>query len=134
MKLDSNNHSVFKLFFHLVLVIKYRRNVLDDEIALYLQKRFVDIGEGFNIHLEEMNHDNDHLHVLFRAEPNSELSKFINAYKSSTSRMVKKLYPRVRSKLWKSAFWSRSYCLISTGGVSTDVIRTYIESQGEKNG
>lgn len=134
MKLDSNNHSVFKMFFHLVLVIKYRRNVLDDEIALYLQKRFEDIGKGFNIHLEEMNHDNDHLHVLFRAEPNSELSKFINAYKSSTSRMVKKLYPRVRSKLWKSSFWSRSYCLISTGGVSTDVIRTYIESQGEKNG
>jgi putative transposase len=122
------------MFFHLVLVIKYRRNVLDDDIVLYLQKRFEDIGEGFNIHLEEMNHDKDHLHILFRAEPNSELSKFINAYKSSTSRMVKKLYPRVRSKLWKSAFWSRSYCLISTGGVSTDVIRTYIESQGEKNG
>lgn len=134
MKLDNNNHSVFKMFFHLVLVIKYRRNVLDDEIVEYLHKRFIEIGEGFNIHLEEMNHDKDHLHILFRSEPNSELSKFINAYKSSTSRMVKKLYPRVRSKLWKSAFWSRSYCLISTGGVSTDVIRTYIESQGEKNG
>jgi len=134
MKLDNNNHSVFKMFFHLVLVIKYRRTVLEDDIVEYLHKRFVEIGEGFNIHLEEMNHDKDHLHILFRAEPNSELSKFINAYKSSTSRMVKKLYPRVRSKLWKSAFWSRSYCLISTGGVTTDVIRTYIESQGEKNG
>jgi putative transposase len=121
------------MFFHLVLVIKYRRNVLDDEIAEYLRKRFETIGQGFNIHLEEMNHDRDHLHILFRAEPNSELSKFINAYKSSTSRMVKKLYPRVRNKLWKSSFWSRSYCLISTGGVTTEVIRIYIESQGDKN-
>lgn len=134
MKLDNNNHSVFKIFFHLVLVIKYRRKGLDDEIVSYLKERFVHIGIRYNIHLEDMNHETDHLHILFRAEPNSELSKFINAYKSSTSRMVKKLYPRVRSKLWKSAFWSRSYCLISTGGVTTDVIRNYIESQGENNG
>ena len=134
MNLDNNNHSVFKIFFHLVLVIKYRRKVLDDEIVSYLKERFVHIGIRYNIHLEEMNHEKDHLHILFRAEPNSELSKFINAYKSSTSRMVKKLYPHIRSKLWKSAFWSRSYCLISTGGVTTDVIRDYIESQGEKNG
>ncbi|PFS13777.1 IS200/IS605 family transposase, partial [Bacillus thuringiensis] len=27
MKLDSNNHSVFLLYYHLVLVMKYRRNV-----------------------------------------------------------------------------------------------------------
>ena len=133
MKLDNNNHSVFSMFYHLVLVTKYRREVLDDEIVEYLRERFETIGSGFNIHLEEINHDTDHLHVLFKAEPNSELSKFINAYKSSTSRMVKKIYPRVTKKLWKSHFWSRSFCLLTTGGVDIDTIRRYIESQGEKH-
>ena len=33
MKLDSNNHSVFLLYYHLVLVTKYRRKVIDDNIS-----------------------------------------------------------------------------------------------------
>lgn len=133
MKLDNNNHSVFSMFYHLVLVTKYRRKVLDDEIVIYLKERFETIGKGFNIQLEEMTHDKDHLHILFKAEPNSHLSKFINAYKSATSRMVKKIYPSVQTKLWKSQFWSCSFCLITSGGVTTEVIRRYIESQNEKH-
>ena len=133
MKLDNNNHSVFKMYYHLILVIKYRRHVLNEEILGYLTDRFVSIGRTYNLHLEEMNHDEDHIHILFRAEPNSELSTFINAYKSATSRKIKQLFPYVKKQLWKSQFWSRSFCLITTGGVTTDIIRTYIENQGEKD-
>ena len=47
----------------------------------------------YNIHLIEWNHDFDHVHILFTGEPNSELSKFINAYKSASSRLIKKRVP-----------------------------------------
>ena len=60
--------------------------------------------------MEEWNHDIDHVHVMFRAQPKMELSKFINAYKSASSRLLKKEYPEIREKLWKEAFWSQS-CL-----------------------
>ncbi|MDY7522283.1 transposase, partial [Bacillus thuringiensis] len=33
MKLDSYNHSVFSLYYHLVLVVKYRRKVFDDDMS-----------------------------------------------------------------------------------------------------
>jgi putative transposase len=132
MELDSNNHSVFKMYFHLVLVTKYRRKVIDEDILEYLKERFITIGKNYNLHLEEMNHDLDHLHILFRAEPKSNISKFINSYKSATSRKIKELFPEVQKKLWKSHFWSRSFCLITTGGAPVDVIQSYIESQGEK--
>jgi putative transposase len=69
---------------------------------------------------------------LFDAHPKSELTKFINAYKSASSRLIKKEFPQIREKLWKEMFWSRSFCLLTTGGVSIDVIKRYIESQGEK--
>ncbi len=131
MKLDNNNHSVFKLYYHLILVVKYRRNVFDDEISNFAKERFITIGKSYNIFLEEFNHDMDHVHILFKAHPNTELSKFINAYKSSTSRMIKKNFPNVRSKLWKSSFWTKSFCLITSGGVTTDVVKRYIETQGE---
>ena len=129
-ELDNNNHSVFAMYYHLVLVIKYRREVINDEISLRLKEIFENIQSNYNISLQEWNHDKDHIHVLFKAEPNSELSKFINAYKSASSRLIKKEYPEIRSKLWKEYFWSRSFCLITTGGVTIDVIRKYIENQG----
>jgi len=121
------------MYYHLILVVKYRRHVLNEEILDYLMDRFVFIGRNYNLHLEEMNHDEDHVHILFRAEPNSELSKFINTYKSSTSRMIKQLFPYVKNKLWKLQFWSRSFCLITTGGVTTEIIRSYIENQGKSD-
>ena len=68
---------------------------------------------------------------MFRAHPKSELCKFINAYKSASSRLIKKEYPEVRQKLWKEMFWSQSFCLLSAGGAPMEVIRQYIETQGE---
>ena len=63
----------------------------------------------------------------------SHPSKFINAYKSASSRLLKKEYPKIREKLWKDAFWSQSFCLLRAGGAPIETIRQYIESQGEKN-
>ncbi len=132
-QLDNNNHSVFAMYYHLVLVIKYRREVITDDISNRLKQIFEYIQTNYNIAVVEWNHDKDHVHVLFKGQPNSELSKFINAYKSASSRLIKKEYPEIRSKLWKEYFWSRSFCLITTGGVAIDVIQKYIEKQGGEN-
>ena len=131
MKLDNNNHSVFCLYYHLVLVVKYRRNVFTSEISTYTKEVFIRISKSYNIFLEEWNHDSDHVHIMFKAHPNSELSKFINAYKSASSRLIKRDFPEVRQKLWKEMFWSRSFCLLTTGGAPIEIIRRYIESQGK---
>ena len=69
---------------------------------------------------------------FFRAHPNTEISKFINAYKSASSRLLKKEFPQIRQKLWKERFWSQSFCLLTTGGTPIEVLKKYIESQGEK--
>ncbi|PEQ87936.1 MULTISPECIES: IS200/IS605 family transposase [Bacillus cereus group] len=132
MKLDSNNHSVFLLYYHLVLVVKYRRNVFDDDISDYAKNMFVRLSENYNITLVEWNHDVDHVHILFKAHPNTEMTKFINAYKSASSRLIKRDFPQVKKKLWKEMFWSRSFCLLTTGGSPIDIVKTYIENQGEK--
>lgn len=132
MNLDSNNHSVFSLYYHLVLVVKYRREVFDEDVSNYAKDMFDRISEKYNIHIEEWNHDNDHVHIMFRAEPNSAISKFINAYKSASSRLIKKEFPEIKSKLWREHFWARSFCLITTGGVSIDVIKQYIENQDKR--
>ncbi len=134
MKLDNNNHSVFMLHYHLIMCIKYRNKVINDDISNRLKEIFGNIAPSYNITLEEWNHDIDYVHILFRGQPNTEISKFINAYKSASSRLIKKEFPQIRKSLWKEMFWSRSFCLLTTGGVTVDIIKQYIQSQGEKDG
>jgi putative transposase len=131
-KYDHNQHSVYLLYYHLIMVVKYRRKVIDNEISERGREIFEHIGERYGITLEEWNHDEDHVHVMFRAKPQTEISKFINAYKSASSRLIKKEHPQIKEKLWKEAFWSQSYCLLTAGGAPIEVIRQYIETQGEK--
>lgn len=131
-ELDNNAHSVFLLYYHLILVVKCRRNVFDDDISNRAKEIFEYIASNYNITLQEWKHDVDHVHILFKAHPKSEISKFINAYKSASSRLLKKEFPEIREKLWKEYFWSRSFCLLTTGGAPIEVIKKYIQSQGEK--
>ena len=114
------------------MCVKYRRKVIDDNVSERLKEIFLKIAPSYNIKVDEWNHDIDHIHVLFRGAPNSEISKFINAYKSASSRLIKKEFPDIRQKLWKEMFWSQSFCLISTGGVTVDIIEKYIRTQGKK--
>lgn len=130
-KFDNNNHSVFKLNFHLILVIKYRRKVLDDTMSNRLKDIYINISKNYNISLQSWNHDRDHVHILFTAHPNSEISKFINAYKSASSRLIKNEFPNIKKFLWEEAFWSKSFLLLTTGGAPIEVLNEYIETQGE---
>lgn len=132
MKLDNNAHSVFLLHYHLVLVIKYRRQVIDVDISNRAKEIFEYIAPKYNITLEDWNHDQDHVHILFKAHPNTEISKFINAYKSASSRLLKKEFPQIRQKLWEEYFWSQSFCLLTAGSAPIEVIKKYIENQGRK--
>ena len=118
------------LNYHLVLVVKYRRKVFNDDISTRAKEIFEYIAPNYNISLQEWKHDLDHVHILFKAHPNTEISKFINAYKSASSRLLKKEFPQIREKLWKEYFWSQSFCLLTTGGAPLDVIKQYIENQG----
>jgi putative transposase len=82
-ELDSNKHSVFLLFYHLILVVKYRKRVIDGRV-------------------------------------------------SASSRIIKKEFPEIRKQLWKEYFWSRNYCLLTSGGVSVEIIKEYIRRQGNE--
>lgn len=132
MKLDTNAHSVFLLHYHLILVVKYRRQIFTDEISERAKEIFEYIAPSYKIELVEWNHDKDHVHILFKGQPKTEISKFINAYKSASSRLLKKEFPVIRQRLWKEMFWSQSFCLLSSGGAPIDVVKQYIENQGQK--
>ena len=90
MSYNSNYHSAFDVNYHMIFCIKYRREVINDEISNRLKEIFEKICPKYNIVLKKWEHDADHSHMLINAMPNTELSKFVNTYKSASSRLIKK--------------------------------------------
>ena len=101
MKLDTNAHSVFLLHYHLILVVKYRRQVFTDEISERAKEIFSYIAPSYKIELVEWNHDKDHVHILFKGQPKTEIIKYINAYKSACSLLEMKEFPIIRQNSGK---------------------------------
>jgi putative transposase len=84
----------------------------------------------WNCSILEINGEADHLHILFEAPPQVQLSKLINNFKTVTSRLIRRDYAGYLANFyWKPFFWSESYLILSTGGATIDIIRQYIENQ-----
>ena len=115
----------------MILVVKYRKKIFDKKISEFAKELFINIAKNYNVTFLEWNHDIDHVHILFKTVPSCNLSQFISSYKSASSRIIKQNYPEVKKKLWKEYFWSHSYCLVTTGGAPLDVVKKYIENQGD---
>nr|WP_292747815.1 IS200/IS605 family transposase [Methanobrevibacter sp.] len=102
--LNRNQHSVYILTYHLVLVIKYRRKVINEDIFDSLMVIFDNIGFKYGIVVKEVNWEVDYIHILFEAKPSTNLVKFINSYKSASSRIIKKQYPVLKKSFMEKCF------------------------------
>jgi putative transposase len=131
-KLDKGAHCVYSLQYHFIQVVKYRRKVFTDEnIVDYLKRRIHEISETFEVEVLCIECDKDHFHMIFKAKPTLDIPRYINAIKSNTSKEIQRKFPEVKERLWKGVFWSPSYFLATTGQVTLDVLKRYVEEQGE---
>jgi len=126
--LERGSHTVYALQYHFVTVTKYRADLLTDEIAERIGEIASDISEDFGVNIQNVNGGSDHVHILFRAKPTTDLTKFINSLKGVTSRKIRDENPEVRQALDK-AFWQSGYFLATTGQVSIDALMEYVEEQ-----
>lgn len=126
MEIYGNNHSVFALYYQLVLVTKNRMPIFNDEIVNFNIEKFKQLSKPYLIEIYDYSYEADHMHIKFKAHPKSEISKFINAYKSSTSRLIKKEFKNVEAE---DGLWEKTYFLITEGVPSKDMIMHYIKTK-----
>ncbi|CAM3138967.1 IS200/IS605 family transposase [Streptobacillus felis] len=129
MEIYGNNHSVFALYYQLVLVTKNRNQIFNEEITRYAMDKFSELSKNYLIELYDYSYEKDHIHIKFKAHPKSEISKFINAYKSATSRLIKKEFDYVTPQLDDGGLWEKTYFLITEGVPSQDMINHYIKTK-----
>lgn len=131
MELNSNRHSVFRLQFNLVVVTKNRLKVINQQMNARLKELAHRIFEKcWGLKILEMEAQSDHVHILFESNPQTDLSKLVNNFKTVSSRMLRKEFSEYLGKFYyKPYLWANSYCILSVGEASMEVIKHYIENQ-----
>ena len=130
---DKGSHSIYNLQFNYVACVKYRRKVLTETVSARLKEINLSVAAEVGVTIIEQETDRDHIHILFSAKPQIQLSKFINSLKSVSARLLFREFPELKEKLCGGAFWSPSYFLASTGQVTLDVLKRYVENQNAKD-
>ena len=86
--------------------------------------------EFWGLKILEMEIESDHIHILFESNPQTDLSKLVNNFKTVSSRMLRKEFSEHLGKIYQKPYlWANSYCILSVGGASIEVIKHYIENQ-----
>jgi putative transposase len=131
--LDKGAHSVYSLYYHFIRVVKYRKKVFTSDIIVdFLRTKVRGIADTFNVVVLEIECDEDHFHMLFKSTPLLNIPQFINTTKTITSREIQRNFPDIRKELWKGKFWPPSYFLATSGQVTLDVLKRYVDSQETK--
>lgn len=130
-KLRKSGNAVYALTYHLVVVVKYRKQVFTtDKLISDLKTAFDSIASDFDVDIIEQMCSVDHMHIIFRAKPTLDVTKFVNILKGHSSRAMRKLHKGFLKKtLWGDSFWGSSYFLATSGNVTEDIANQYVETQ-----
>ncbi len=128
--LRRSSHAVYCIHLHIVFVTKYRRKVITSAILQKLQEVLTQSCQEQRSILVEFNGESDHVHLLVALAPDNNISEFVKVLKATSSRLIRKEFADQINKFYrKPVFWSSSYFVNSSGGVSLDVLKKYIKQQ-----
>ena len=120
----------------MVFCVKYRKKLLlQTEIISFLKNVCSGISERYCFEFDAIGSDGDHVHLFVGAEPKYSPSKVMQIIKSITARQIFKEYPEIKKQLWGGEFWSDGGYIGTVGdGTTSDVIKNYVQNQGNKEG
>ncbi|PIE51815.1 IS200/IS605 family transposase, partial [Candidatus Fermentibacteria bacterium] len=58
-----------------------------------------------------------------------DISKIVQWLKGISSRVLLQEFPHLRKKFWGRHFWARGYLAVSTGNITDELIKAYIDEQ-----
>lgn len=128
----KTSHSVYDLKYHLVWITKYRKAVLRGEIGRRVREIIRQTCAELDVQILSGVIQPDHIHLLVSVPPTLSVSQLMQRLKGRSSRKMLQEYTELRRQFWGRHFWARGYFAASSGNVTDEVIKQYIESQGEK--
>jgi len=126
----KNAGAAFSLKYHVVWCPKYRRRVLEGQVATRLKELLYEKASEIDVVIHALEIMPDYVHLFIESDPSWAVAGITHAFKGYTSRVLRKEFASIRSRL--PTLWSRSYYAGTVGHVSEAIVKKYIESQKGK--
>jgi putative transposase len=123
-------HSVYDIKYHLVWITKYRKPVLHGEVAKRLRELVKQTCAAMDVYIISGHVAVDHVHLLVSVPPSIAVSELMKRVKGRSSRRLLEEFGELSRQFWGRHLWARGYFAASSGNVTDEVIREYIEAQG----
>lgn len=115
--------------YHLVWIPKYRKRILKGKVAERVAELLYDCADMERWKIEELNVQEDHVHVLVRMRPEVSVSRMVQLFKGRSSKVIREEFPNLKEFLWGKSFWADGYFAETSGQVNEQQIREYIRNQ-----
>jgi len=131
MELGKTSHSSYKIRYHMVTAVKYRKALLNNELEECIKETMKGISERYEIMIDEIGFDQNHIHIFCGAHPSMAPMTILNIIKSITARKIFETFPKLKKKeLWGGAFWSVGKYIGTVGEATNEkVVKRYIRNQ-----
>ena len=128
---NSKNHSKFILRYHIILVCKYRKNLMI-QYGEFVKENMLSISQKYDFTILEIEVDKNHIHLLVESEPKISPLMIVRVLKQQTTiRLWNKFSDKLSKYFWKErTFFTDGYFVSTIGEVSTGTLRKYIQNQG----
>ncbi|MGF7396222.1 IS200/IS605 family transposase [Thermoanaerobacterium thermosaccharolyticum] len=126
----TTRHAKFLINYHFIWIPKYRRKILDNpEIVDLIKNTITELSEKYNYEILAMEIMPDHIHLQISAIPQYSPAELMNKIKGVTGFRISRRFPELKAR---GKIWTNSYFCATTGNVSTETIKKYIEEQWSK--
>ena len=131
MEYRYGSHTVFNIEYHFVWVTKYRYKVLSGEVALRVKELVRQSCEALEINIISGVVSKDHVHVFVSAPPSMAPSEIMRRIKGRTSTKLFEEFPHIKKRYWGRHFWARGYFCATSGQVTDEMIKSYLDHHFE---
>ena len=125
------SHSIFRLHVHIVWCTKYRKKVLKGEIGHSLRDQCKKVCSELNVEILSGVVSADHVHLLLSIPPKVAVSKLVQRLKGHSSHQMQRKFKTLKKQYWGQRMWARGYFACTTGNVTDEMVKAYIEGHTE---
>ena len=124
------SHSVFSIHLHLVWITKYRKPALREEaVATRVRDVIREICREESVEIIKGHVSKDHVHLFVSIPPQVSISRLMQKLKGKSSYKLFHSFETLRRQYWGRHLWARGYFCCSSGNVTDEAIKAYIEQQ-----
>ncbi len=125
----KGSHTIYDIKYHIVWITKYRKPVLSGLVAERCREIIRQVCKEEEVEIMKGHVSKDHIHLFVSVPPTLSVSKLVQLVKGRSSRKLLQEDKNLQKQYWGQHLWARGYFVASSGNITDEMIKDYIENQ-----